>query len=137
MNGIRASWNHRLAYLLHSCDADIYAFQETKVNEPFVDAELDGYQAYWSICSHRKGYSGTLVLSRYKPLSVSYELGDSLFDTEGRIITLEFDTFYFINCYVPNSQGGRQEEGLPRGMGQEALHASADAGTDKSCCDLR
>ncbi len=105
VNGLRASWNHGLYSLRHTYDADIYAFQETKVNEPFCEAEMDGYQAYWSFCGRKKGYSGTLVLSRYKPLSVSYELVDPLFDTEGRIITLEFDTFHFINCYVPNSQG--------------------------------
>ncbi len=105
VNGIRASWNHGLSSLLHNIEADIYAFQETKVNEPFSSAEIDGYKAYWSVCQGRKGYSGTMVLSKYEPISVSYGFPDQYFDTEGRIITLEYDTFYFINCYVPNSQG--------------------------------
>lgn len=74
VNGLRATWPHGLADLLYSRKADIYAFQETKVNEPFLPAELDGYCAYWSYCNHKKGYSGTMVLSRAKPLRVLYDM---------------------------------------------------------------
>ncbi len=66
--------------------------------------ELEGYHAYWSFCTRRKGYSGTLCLTKEKPLNVRYDMGDSVFDTEGRIITLEYDNFFLVNCYVPNSQ---------------------------------
>ena len=104
VNGIRAAWNHGLSAFLSDTDADIYAFQETKASEPISMMELEGYYAYWSFCTRRKGYSGTLCLTRDKPLTVSYGIGDDAFDCEGRIITLEFEAFYFVNCYVPNSQ---------------------------------
>ena len=104
VNGIRAAWNHGLSAFLTDTDADIYAFQETKASEPITMMEVEGYYAYWSFCTKRKGYSGTLCLSRIEPLSVTYGIGDDDFDCEGRIITLEFDNFYFVNCYVPNSQ---------------------------------
>ncbi len=111
VNGIRAAWNHGLSSFLQKCDADIYAFQETKVNEPYFLAELEGYEAYWSFCDKRKGYSGTLVLTKTKPIDVTYDFGicDD-FNTEGRIITLEFENFYFINCYVPNSQSSERRK---------------------------
>lgn len=101
VNGIRAAWHHGLAKFLEDCKADIYAFQETKTNEIFSLAELEGYHAFWSF-SKRRGYSGTMCLSRQKPLRSYYGLGDAYFDTEGRIITLEFENFYFVNVYVPN-----------------------------------
>ena len=104
VNGIRAAWNHGLSAFLTEVDADIYAFQETKATEPIPFMELEGYYAYWSFCTRRKGYSGTLCLSRTEPLTVTYGIGDDDFDNEGRIITMEFDAFYFVNCYVPNSQ---------------------------------
>lgn len=104
VNGLRAVWNHGLSAFLDTSEADIYAFQETRVDMPFRPVELQGYYAYWSFCKGRKGYSGTLCLSREVPLSVGYNLDDPDFDTEGRIITLEFETFIFINCYIPNSQ---------------------------------
>ncbi len=104
VNGIRAAWNHGLSSFLQQFDADIYAFQETKINEPLYMAELEGYEAYWSFCDKRKGYSGTLVLTRHKPISVCYDFKEFDFNTEGRLISLEFENFYFVNCYVPNSQ---------------------------------
>lgn len=104
VNGIRAAWGHGLSTFLDSCNADIYAFQETKTNEAVSVMELEGYHAYWSFCTKRKGYSGTLCLTKVEPLNVRYDMGDSNFDTEGRIITLEFEEFFFVNCYVPNSQ---------------------------------
>jgi len=117
VNGIRAAWSHGLSGFLDTYAADIYAFQETKVSEPYAPVELEGYYAYWSCCDRKKGYSGTVCLTRYEPLAVGYDFralvdapfqigGDAAFDCEGRIITLEYPEFYFINCYVPNSQGG-------------------------------
>ena len=108
VNGIRAAWGHGLSGFLDESKADIYAFQETKTNEAIPMIELEGYYAYWSFCTKRKGYSGTLCLTRQEPMNVSYNMGDSAFDTEGRIITLEFEEFFLVNCYVPNSQGSEQ-----------------------------
>lgn len=104
VNGIRAAWGHGLSQLLDRREADLYAFQETKTDVPIRDVELAGYHAYWSFCESRKGYSGTLCLSREEPIRVEYGMGDLDFDDEGRIITLEYEPFFFVNCYVPNSQ---------------------------------
>jgi RNA-directed DNA polymerase len=104
VNGIRAAWNHGLSAFLDSFDADIYCFQETKTDEAIPEVQIDGYYAYWSFCQRKKGYSGTLCLTKFKPIHVSYTLGDDSFDAEGRIITLEYPDFFLVNCYVPNSQ---------------------------------
>ena len=104
VNGIRAAWNHGLSSFLTEFNADIYAFQETKTSEAVSMMELEGYYAYWSFCTRRKGYSGTMCLTREEPMRVDYGIGDNDFDCEGRIITLEYDEFFFVNCYVPNSQ---------------------------------
>lgn len=104
VNGIRGAWNHGLSAFMDSCNADIYCFQETKINEPFLPAVPEDYYAYWSFCERKSGYSGTVCFSRWKPLHYKYGFDDKLFDSEGRIITLEFPDFYLVNCYVPNSQ---------------------------------
>lgn len=103
VNGIRAAWNHGLAPFLENSEADIYAFQEIRTDTPYTLVEREGYHAFWSCCK-KKGYSGTVCLSRCKPLNVRYDMGDPDFDIEGRIITLEFEEFFFVNCYVPCSQ---------------------------------
>ena len=82
------------------------ALQETKLQPHQIELELDGYEQYWH-SAEKKGYSGTAVFTKQKPLSVSYDLPDMEnlgFPNEGRVITLEFDEFYFVNCYTPNSQ---------------------------------
>ena len=104
VNGIRAAWNHGMSSFLTNCDADIYAFQETKTDEAIPMMELDGYEAFWSFCERHKGYSGTLCLTKLHPLNVWYDFGNYDFDCEGRIIIMEFTSFFFVNCYVPNSQ---------------------------------
>ena len=104
VNGIRASWSHGLSDFLDRYKADIYAFQETKTDEVIPMIEKAGYYAYWSFCTKRKGYSGTLCLTKRKPLNVTYTMGVPDFDTEGRLITLEFEDFFFVNTYFPNSQ---------------------------------
>lgn len=93
---------HGLSALIDSMGADIYAFQETKVNERYLPVEMEGYHAYWSF-GKRKGYSGTMCLTRVKPMNVNYGIGNEEFDTEGRVITLEYENFFFVNCYVPRS----------------------------------
>jgi len=90
----------------HTVNADIVALQETKLQPHQIELELDGYEQYWH-SAEKKGYSGTAVFTKQKPLSVSYDLPDMEnlgFPNEGRVITLEFDEFYFVNCYTPNSQ---------------------------------
>ncbi len=104
VNGIRAAWSHGLSSFIDSSGADIYAFQETKTTEAIPLAEVEGYSPYWSFCDKRNGYSGTLVLTKQEPINVRYDIGNDDFDTEGRIITLEYENFYLVNCYVPNSQ---------------------------------
>lgn len=105
VNGLRAAWNHGLSSFLAKSRADIYAFQETKVNEVMSEFIPDGYHAYWSFCRYRrKGYSGTLILSRYPAIQCWHDFPGKEFNCEGRIITLDFGSFYFVNVYVPNSQ---------------------------------
>lgn len=104
VNGLRAAWNHGASDFLEKCDADIISIQETRIETPYEVAELPGYYPFWSFCKTTKGYSGTLCLSKYAPLDVCTDLDDPEFDTEGRIITLEFEGMYVVNVYFPNSQ---------------------------------
>lgn len=108
VNGIRAAWSHGLSSFLDTCKADIYSFQETRTDEPFEWVELEGYHAYWAFCTTKRGYSGTLCLTRRKPLDVRYGMGEPDFDTEGRIITLEFEEFFLVNYYAVHSQGSEE-----------------------------
>lgn len=84
---------------------DILALQETKMQPGQADIELEGYRLYMN-SAEKKGYSGTAVFTRKEPLSVRYGIGRSEFDTEGRVITLEYSNFWFVTCYTPNSQDG-------------------------------
>ena len=84
-------------------DADIFCLQETKLQEGQIDLELPGYHQYWNYAK-KKGYSGTAIFTRKEPIGVSYGLGIEEHDQEGRVITLEFEDFYFITVYTPNSQ---------------------------------
>ena len=106
VNGLRACMGKGFMEFLHNVKADIVALQETKLQPHQIELELDGYEQYWH-SAEKKGYSGTAVFTKQKPLSVSYDLPDMEnlgFPNEGRVITLEFDEFYFVNCYTPNSQ---------------------------------
>lgn len=84
-------------------DADIFAIQETKMQEGQLELILDGYYQYFN-SAEKKGYSGTAIFTKQKPINVSYGLGIEEHDKEGRIITIEFEKFYFIDCYTPNSK---------------------------------
>lgn len=86
-------------------DSDFFCVQETKLQEGQIDLDLPGYEQYWNY-AEKKGYSGTAIFTKHKPLSVVNGLGMPEHDQEGRMITLEYDTFYLINVYVPNSQRG-------------------------------
>jgi exodeoxyribonuclease III len=103
VNGIRACVKKGFLDYFNSVDADIFSIQETKCQENQITLELDGYYQYWNY-AERKGYSGTAIFTKKKPLSVSYGIEMEEPDTEGRVITLEFDDFYVVNCYTPNSK---------------------------------
>lgn len=84
-------------------DSDIFAIQETKMQEGQLELILEGYYQYWN-SAEKKGYSGTAIFTKKKPINVSYGIGIEQHDKEGRIITLEFENFYFVDCYTPNSK---------------------------------
>ena len=105
VNGIRAVLKKGFMEYFNEVDADIFCIQETKCQEGQVELELDGYHQYWNYAL-KKGYSGTAIFTKKEPLSVSYGLGIEEHDTKGRVITLEFDKFYMITVYTPNSQTG-------------------------------
>jgi exodeoxyribonuclease-3 len=86
-------------------DADFFCLQETKLQGGQVELDLPGYHQYWNY-AEKKGYSGTAIFARQEPLNVTYGLGIEAHDTEGRLITLEYDTFYLVCCYTPNAQDG-------------------------------
>ena len=99
--GLRACLNKGFNEFFEKENADIYCLQETKVLEEQFDYRPEGYEMYLNPAD-KKGYSGTLIYTKVKPLSVKYNLGIDLYDHEGRIITMEFDNFYLVNQYVPN-----------------------------------
>ncbi len=103
VNGLRACMQKGFEDSFKALDADIFCLQETKLQEGQHDFEPEGYYQYWNY-AEKKGYSGTAVFTRKKPLSVTCGIGVEEHDHEGRVITLEFEDFYFIVVYVPNSQ---------------------------------
>lgn len=103
VNGIRACINKGFNEYFENIDADIFAVQETKMQEGQANIEIDGYYHYMN-SAIKKGYSGTLVYTKKEPISVNYGLVDGKYNDEGRVITLEFENFYFVTAYVPNSQ---------------------------------
>lgn len=105
VNGLRAIVNKDFCNQFKKLDADIFCLQETKLQEGQIDIKFDGYESYWNYAD-KKGYSGTCIFTKIKPNKVSYGIGIDEHDHEGRVITLEFDDFYFITVYVPNSQDG-------------------------------
>lgn len=103
VNGLRACINKGFMEFLKSSNADIFCVQETKMQPEQADFTIDGYEQYWN-SAERKGYSGTAVFTRIPPLSVQYGIGIDEHDHEGRVITLEFENFFLVNVYTPNSQ---------------------------------
>lgn len=103
VNGIRACVKKGFLDFFKETDADIFCLQETKLQEGQIELELEGYHQYWNY-AERKGYSGTAIFTKQEPRSVSYGLGIEEHDQEGRIITLEFDNFYMVTVYTPNSK---------------------------------
>lgn len=102
VNGLRAIYKKGFIDIFKDLDADIFCVQETKMQEGQIELDLDGYHEYYNY-AERKGYSGTAIFTKKEPLNVSYGIGIEEHDKEGRVITLEFDQFYMVNCYTPNS----------------------------------
>ncbi len=105
VNGIRACLGKDFIESFKALGADIFCLQETKVQPGQVELDLPGYHQYWS-CAEKKGYSGTALFAKEEPLSVSYGIGIPEHDTEGRVITAEFPSFFFVTVYTPNSRDG-------------------------------
>ena len=103
VNGLRACLGKGFLEYLKETDADIFCIQESKLQEGQVDLDLPGYHQYWNY-AEKKGYSGTAVFTKKKPLNMTYGIGIEEHDQEGRVITLEFEEFYFVTVYTPNSQ---------------------------------
>ena len=103
VNGLRACMGKGFMDFFNEIDADIFCLQETKLSEGQVEMDLPGYHQYWNY-AEKKGYSGTALFTKKEPISVSYGIGIEEHDHEGRVITAEFEDFYFVDVYVPNSQ---------------------------------
>ena len=103
VNGLRAVINKGFKDFFVQSNADIFCIQETKMQEGQLDIQFDGYQKYFNSAS-KKGYSGTAIFTKKEPKQITYGIGIEEHDTEGRVITLEYETFYMVNVYTPNSQ---------------------------------
>ena len=105
VNGLRACNGKGFQDSFMDLDADFFCIQETKMQEGQLDLEFEGYESYWDY-AEKKGYSGTAIYTKHKPLSVAYGIGVDEHDHEGRAVTLEMEDFYLVCVYVPNSQDG-------------------------------
>ena len=103
VNGLRAAVGKGFLDYFKEADADIFSLQETKLQAGQIDLETEGYHQYWNY-AEKKGYSGVAVFTKKEPLSVAYGIGVEEHDHEGRVITLEFENFYHVTVYTPNSQ---------------------------------
>lgn len=105
VNGLRACLNKGFLDFVEESSADVYCVQETKMQQGQAEFDLPGYEKYWN-SAEKKGYSGTAVFTKVKPLNVFYDIGREEHRGEGRSITLEFEEFYLVNVYTPNAQDG-------------------------------
>ena len=105
VNGIRACVNKGFKEFFEKINADIFCIQETKCQPEQIELKFDGYYAYWN-SAEKKGYSGTAIFTKQKPICVTYGIGIDEHDKEGRVITLEFKDFYMVNIYTPNAKRG-------------------------------
>lgn len=103
VNGLRACMNKGFMEFFNDVNADIFCIQESKMQREQADFCFEGYEEYWN-SAEKRGYSGVVILSRQKPLSVGYDMGIAHHDKEGRIITAEYERFYLVNVYTPNSK---------------------------------
>lgn len=105
VNGLRACMQKNFMEDFNKLDADFFCLQETKLQEGQIEMDLPGYYQYWNY-AEKKGYSGTAIFTKHEPISVSYGIGIEEHDHEGRVITLEYEKYYMITVYTPNSQDG-------------------------------
>jgi exodeoxyribonuclease-3 len=138
VNGLRAAVGKGFKEYFQEVDADFFSLQETKLQEGQIELETDGYFQYWNY-AQKKGYSGVAVFTKKEPLTVSYGLGIDEHDTEGRVITLEFEEFYHVTVYTPNSQ--QENARLDYRMAWEDAFRAYISGLDKNkpviiCGDL-
>ncbi len=105
VNGLRAVAGKNFAEAFEALDADFFCLQETKMQEGQLDLDFSQYYSYWNY-AEKKGYSGTAIFTKHVPMNVTYGMGIEEHDHEGRLITLEYENFYLITCYTPNSQDG-------------------------------
>ena len=105
VNGLRACEGKGFSDIFRQLDADFFCLQETKMQPGQLDLQFEGYESYWN-SADKKGYSGTAIFTRHKPLNVTYGIGIDEHDHEGRVITLEMPQFFLVCCYTPNSQDG-------------------------------
>ena len=117
VNGIRACLTKGFEDFFKNIDADIFCIQETKCQEEQVNLYFDGYFSYWN-SKKKKGYSGTAIFTKQKPLNVTYGIGIEEHDKEGRVITLDFKKFYMVNIYTPNSKRELKRLRLQTNMGR-------------------
>ncbi|MBR3834856.1 MAG: exodeoxyribonuclease III [Lachnospiraceae bacterium] len=103
VNGLRACMTKGFMDFFDKMDADFFCLQEIKLSEGQIEWEKEGYHAYWNY-AEKKGYSGTAIFTKHEPISVAYGIGIDEHDHEGRVITLEYEDFYMVTCYTPNSQ---------------------------------
>ena len=105
VNGLRACEGKGFSDIFRQLNADFFCLQETKMQPGQLDLQFEGYESYWN-SADKKGYSGTAIFTRHKPLNVTYGIGIDEHDHEGRVITLEMPQFFLVCCYTPNSQDG-------------------------------
>ncbi len=103
VNGLRACVGKDFEKIFKQIDADFFCIQETKIQVGQLDLQFDGYESYWNYAD-KKGYSGTAIYTKHKPINVNYGIGIDIHDHEGRVITLEMKDFFLVTVYVPNSQ---------------------------------
>ena len=103
VNGLRACMQKGFMDFFNEADADIFCIQESKLQEGQISLDLPDYHQYWNY-AEKKGYSGTAIFTKKEPLSASYGIGIGEHDKEGRVITLEYEDFFMVTCYTPNSQ---------------------------------
>ena len=103
VNGLRACVQKGFLEYFNSVNADVFCIQESKLQEGQIELDLSGYEQYWNY-AEKKGYSGTAIFTKQKPLNVTYGIGIEEHDKEGRVITLEFEKFYMVDIYTPNSK---------------------------------
>ena len=117
VNGLRAIYKKGFEDIFSKMNADIFCVQETKMQEGQLDIGYKGYYQFFN-SAIRKGYSGTAVFTKIKPINVTYGIGKKEHDEEGRVITLEFEKFYLVNCYTPNSRKRARKTRIQDDMGR-------------------